>query len=395
MRSLVILSLLPITVAAACSQQSVSPPLAPATRSISRPMASGSFSTIYSFKGSPDGSHPESGLTVSPADSGRFFGTTRDGGEGSNAVGTVFDVRTDGTEHVLHTFTGKPDGSAPRAGVVVFQDAMYGTTYSGGTEQAGIIYAVSTSTSGRKPGEHVVYNFTGKDGAAPLSDLTFSASTMYGTTLLGGAAGKGVVFEAASAGSELIVHSFTGNPDGGHPQAGLVEFHGALYGTTGDGGSSNDGCVFEVEPGGQEQVIHSFNGSDGALPRAGLVDLNDTLYGVASQGGSNSDGVVFDVHKDGSVHVIHNFNGSDGRVPIATLTVMNGLLYGTTEAGGSADDGTVFEVYPDGTFRTVHSFAGTDGAKPAGQLLVSSGALLGTTREGGANSQGTVFKVVP
>jgi uncharacterized repeat protein (TIGR03803 family) len=392
MRSLVILSLLPITVAAACSQQSVSPPLAPATRSISRPAASGSFSTVYSFKGSPDGSHPESGLTASLY-SGRFFGTTLDGGAGSNASGTVFDVGTDGTEHVVHTFTG-PDGAEPRAGVILNSvlASIYGTTYSGGSGTDGTIYGINVYGT---PSEQVVYSFSGKDGSAPLADMTVYAEVMYGTTLFGGAANKGVVFQAVPKGIEHVIHSFTGNPDGAYPQAGLAELGGALYGTTGQGGSLDDGCIFEVQTSGEEHVVHSFNGSDGAAPRAGLVNLHDILYGVASQGGANNDGTVFGVDKNGAFKTIHTFNGSDGKAPRTTLTVIKGALYGTTEAGGSADDGTVFEVFPDGTFRKLHDFAGTDGAKPVGQLLVSSGALLGTTREGGANAKGTVFKIVP
>jgi uncharacterized repeat protein (TIGR03803 family) len=51
-----------------------------------------------------------------------------------------------------------------------------------------------------------------------------SAGNLYGTTLLGGVTGQGdgVVFKLDTAGTETVLHTFTGGNDGGYAYAGLV-----------------------------------------------------------------------------------------------------------------------------------------------------------------------------
>src|SRR3954451_9474765 len=53
----------------------------------------------------------------------------------------------------------------------------------------------------------------------------------------------------AVATTEKVVYSFEGNPDGSSPQASLVaDSAGNLYGTTLFGGDANFGTVFELSP---------------------------------------------------------------------------------------------------------------------------------------------------
>src|ERR1700731_1099614 len=60
-----------------------------------------------------------------------------------------------------------------------------------------------------------------------------SAGNFYGTTAYGGASNWGVVFKLDTAGTETVLHSFTGGADGGYPLAGLIgDSAGNLYGTT-------------------------------------------------------------------------------------------------------------------------------------------------------------------
>jgi uncharacterized repeat protein (TIGR03803 family) len=394
MRPLAICVGVALSVLAACSHQTTSPPVSDTAYALPRAPAGMTFSTIYSFKGAPDGGIPEAGLTLF---AGRFYGTTSAGGTGPHNDGTVFSVQEDGTEHVLHSFVFTPDGSVPEAGLANLNNvSLYGTTSIGGAKGDGIVYEVKSDGT-----ERLVYSFKGgkNDGVNPVGDLTRLNGLLYGTTLFGGPDSKGVVFEVHTDGTERVVYAFTGTPDGDRPHGGMAHLNGALYGTTELGGANNRGCVFTVKPDGTEKVLYSFKGagsSDGAAPLAGLTVSNGLLYGVTRSGGANDDGTVFEVHVDGTERVIHSFNGSDGRFPYAGLTVSKGLLYGTTIRGGANDYGTVFEVHTDGMFRVLHDFTGTDGAGPDASLLLAAGnAFLGTTRRGGTTNNGTVFLVKP
>ena len=90
---------------------------------------------------------------------------------------------------------------------------------------------------------------------------------LYGTTLIGGAANKGVVYKLDTTGYETVLYSFAGGADGGAPFAAVIlDSAGNLYGTTGYGGSANAGVVYRLDTAGHETVLHSFTGgADGRL----------------------------------------------------------------------------------------------------------------------------------
>jgi uncharacterized repeat protein (TIGR03803 family) len=92
------------------------------------------YSVLHSFgAGSGDGTLPAAGLIGVHA---TLYGTTAEGGEHCRrgGCGTVFAITTSGTETVLHSFKGKPegDGSRPQAGLTNVNGTLYGTTYGGG-----------------------------------------------------------------------------------------------------------------------------------------------------------------------------------------------------------------------------------------------------------------------
>src|SRR5215831_9257940 len=90
------------------------------------------YKLLYSFKGSPDGAYPMSGLTLDSA--GNLYGTTRQGGTGG--CGTVFELeRTQNgwKEKILYSFQGGNDGYFPQGGVIFDTSGnLYGTTSGGG-----------------------------------------------------------------------------------------------------------------------------------------------------------------------------------------------------------------------------------------------------------------------
>jgi uncharacterized repeat protein (TIGR03803 family) len=100
----------------------------------------GTFATLYSFKGIPDGDYPLARLAF---DNGWLYGTTIDGGQ--YGQGTVFRVSVaTGGENILHSFEPSiGDGFAPDAGMIGFKGAYYGTTSEGGTSDDGTVYRVT------------------------------------------------------------------------------------------------------------------------------------------------------------------------------------------------------------------------------------------------------------
>jgi uncharacterized repeat protein (TIGR03803 family) len=374
--------------------------------------AASGYQTIYSFTGAPDGAQPEAGLL---AVNGVLVGTTYGGGKsgcGSDVgCGTVFRVRSDGVERILHRFGGNPDGANPLAGLANVGGVFYGTTFGGGAAGLGSVFSVNPFGS-----EHVVYSFTGApDGALPEATLLALRGTLYGTTYgggvqgcLGSPTGCGTAFSVSTSGVEAVLHRFGIRPDGSLPISSLLYDNGTFYGTTtkrttnegGDACGAGLGCgvVFKMNAAGDESVLYRFlKRPDGSNPTSGLTKFNGLFYGTTPYGGEDGKGTVYLVNASGGELVVHSFNGyGDGANPFAGLTAANGFVYGTTYAGGRYGKGTVFRVDPSGTKTVVHDFAGgSDGANPRGSLVVLNGSLYGTTQFGGAFNAGTVFVLLP
>jgi uncharacterized repeat protein (TIGR03803 family) len=342
---------------------------------------------LYVFKGAPDAGYPYGGLV---SVDGALYGTTIGGGTGtcSDGCGTVFKI-TPGTERVLHSFTGSPDGASPEEALVDVDGTLYGTTYDGGNIN-GVIFKVSVSGS-----ESVLYTFTGADGEEPQASLIEVNGALYGTTATGGSSGGGTLFKVTSSGRLSVLHNFGSALDGVRPSGDLIDVDGTLYGTTTQGGLFGGGTVYRITLNGHESVIHNFgSGSDGVNPFGGLAEVKGALYGTTFAGGALGYGAVFKI-VPGVERVIYSFKGgSDGANPSAGLTYVNGALYGTTYAAyGSNSDGTVFKITPSGIESVLHNFTGADGEHPVfGRLIELNGVLYGTTEESSSGA-GTVFGV--
>jgi len=327
---------------------------------------------------------------------------------------------------VLYSFAGYPtDGAGPGAGLLMDASGnLYGTTAFGGNvnhtycAQAGYVgwgTAFRLDTNGV---ETVLHNFSGPDGANPISNLIMDANgNLYGTTEYGGNtkvctgtgfAGCGVVFKL-SGGKETVLHRFIDGIDGAWPWAGLItDASGAMYGTTYLGGKYQDGVVFKLV-GKKETVLHSFTGGkDGGLPTAGLtMDAKGNLYGTTTYGGDTECdypypcGLVFKLTGTKET-VLYAFKGSpDGDEPYASLVMdPEGNLYGTTAAGGTEySAGTVFKLSSSDRERVLHRFqvgvhVQHDGIQPVTALVRDAqGNLYGTTEEGGLNGDGVVYEI--
>jgi len=366
-------------------------------------MTAQSVTFLHNFTNSPDGANPAAGLLLA---GDTLYGTTMHGG--SNDVGTVFAVNTDGTGYtVLHQFTDEPDGSHPAAGLVLSGDTLYGSTANGGTNGFGCLFSLNTNGDDYT----VLYNFNVySNGVLPSGRMVLASNTLYGTAGGNGygSPGWGTVFSINTNGSNYTaLYNFStphGSPltnsDGEQPDKGVVLSGGTLYGAAYGGGLYGYGTVYSMQTNGSNFIVlHYFtNNPDGAYLQGGVLVADDRIYGTTDIGGTNGKGTVFAMNLDGTGYSkLHDFltNGVDGIDPWADLTLSGGTLYGTTRIGGTSGYGTIFSINTNGTGYTVlYDFTNSpDGANPESDLLVSGGALYGTTEAGGSSIWGTVFSV--
>jgi len=327
----------------------------------------GALTTLYSFcaqNGEPDGDGP-TGL-IQAAD-GYFYGTTENGGSpcyvyDHSGCGTVFKMTPNGTKMTIYSFCTQslncPDGYYPNAGLIQATDGdLYGTTVAGG--------AVNRPCPG------------------------FPSFI-----------GCGTVFKISPSGTLTTLHEFcseAGCVDGAFPFAGVVQAtDGDLYGTTIEGGANGKGTVYKISQDGEFNTLYSFcsrggtNCTDGAGPQAGLVQATDgDLYGVTGGGGANSDGTIFEITPSGALTTIYNFcslNGcADGDGPAAALIQgTNGNLYGTTVNGGLSSNCNPSQSYAGcGTV-----FSLSLGLPPFVETLPTFGAVGATVQILGTNLTG-------
>ncbi len=350
---------------------------------------------VHSFGGAKDGNTPFGSLIYVD---GGFLGTTSLGG--AAAMGTVFKTSSKGQERVLHSFGGgSTDGAASEASLIEKNGALYGTTYSGGPNDAGVVFRISSAGT-----EKVLHAFgDGQDGRYPRAGLIYVNNMLYGTTYAGGTCatygGCGTIFAInPKTGAEHVLHSFGNGTDGAYPYySGLALVKSTLYGTTTLGGKYGYGAVFSETLGGSERVRYSFKGEpDAANPYAGLITVKGTLYGTTEFGGKIGHGAVFSLSTAGAEHVLYSFSTNnlqyDAAQPSTSLIYVNGTFYGTAGYGGTAGDGAIYSVSLQGKEQVLHSFSGAYQAFPS-SLLDANGALFGTTQFDGTNNDGNVFRL--
>ncbi|MGH6887763.1 MAG: choice-of-anchor tandem repeat GloVer-containing protein [Rhizomicrobium sp.] len=372
------------------------------------------FKVLYTFTGTTDGGVPSNGSLILDAN-GNLYGTTEHGGEYDS--GTAYEVSTNGTETVLHSFAEGSGGFPPDALVMDKKGNLWGTTDGGGNQtDCGVIFEITGAT------EKLVHTFTGEpdDGCAAFAAMIIGGDgNFYGTSTGGGKYNRGTVFELAPDGTDKLLHFFGSGRGGYSPFAGVfMDASGNFYGADAGGGSRGFGTLFEIVPSGHEAVLHSFKGSrkDGSIPDGRLIrDQSGNFYGTVLGGGragceaNLGCGAVFKLTPDGKETILHFFKGGrrDGANPSDGLIADGaGNLYGTTWYGGASCTpepaygcGTVFKVAPDGSETILYNFSknnGANGANPvAGLVADAAGNLYGTASFGGAYGYGTVFEITP
>jgi uncharacterized repeat protein (TIGR03803 family) len=254
----------------------------------------GALISLYSFGAVPlDPSEPLDGLAQ--GSDGNFYGTTLFGG--TNGLGTVFKITTNGALTNLYSFTGGSDGANPRTAVVQGSDGFfYGTAGGHGAFlEPSSVFKISTNGA-----LTTLYTFSPPWFEYPSGLVQGSDGNFYGTTESGGTYGNGTFFQITTSGALTNLYSFKSPAN--WSQNGLVQgSDGSFYGTTQNGGNTNlnngngYGMVFSVTTNGTLTSLYSFSGTnDGANPGGGLVQGSDgSFYGTTQYGGTNNAGTVF------------------------------------------------------------------------------------------------------
>jgi uncharacterized repeat protein (TIGR03803 family) len=256
--------------------------------------AAGVETILRSFTGGADGGVPNGGLVIDKQ--GNLYGTTFSGG--SAALGTVFKVTSSGEFSTIYTFPDLAHGGHPNAALTLASGDLYGTTQYGGAANRGTVFSLELASGT----ETILYSFSGMpDGAYPQAQLVFHGGELYGTTTEGGLSNNGTIFRLTTAGAETILHNFGNSPDGSYPTAGVVlDKAGNLYGTTFHGGNGfpGSGVAYKVDTAGNETILYTFSGGfDGQSPASGLIlnPAGTTVYGAVENSGLDCCGAVYSV----------------------------------------------------------------------------------------------------
>ena len=225
---------------------------------------------LHRFQGGKDGSNPYSTLIFDSAKNlyGTTYaggnGTTCPDANWPGC-GTVFKLNANGFHTVLHSFAGGIDGAHPYAGLVADPSGnLYGTTYEGGTGN-GTVFALTPPDQGKTAWTYrQIHRFQGNakgDASFPSASLTIDAGgNLYGTSFAGGTANAGTVFkltppvEPQKPWTETVLHSFFPDTDGEAPTSALIadgkgNFYSTIRGQPATGCPEfSCGTVFELVP---------------------------------------------------------------------------------------------------------------------------------------------------
>lgn len=336
------------------------------------------------------------------ATNGLFYAISYRGGLIQNGILFSYDYSNNVFNKEIE-FNNAPNGSNSFGSL--FQASnykLYGMTYSGGTSNLGVLFEfdAETNTYTKK------VDFDGiNKGRLPYSSLIEYNGLLYGLTFSGGVNNAGVLFTFDPSNSNYTkVIDLDGTLHGSNPLTGLtLADNGLMYGMTSFGGLHDYGCIFSFNPSNStiSKIIDFDDSTNGSSPYGNLIQINNgNLFGMTFQGGSNGYGILFSYNPSNSVFTKHiEFDGiTNGANPVGSLTeASNGNLYGMTQNGGNDNLGLIFEYDPIADIYTViSSFDSVNGAKPSSKLMqTKSGKMYGMTQYGGSNNTGIVFEFDP
>jgi uncharacterized repeat protein (TIGR03803 family) len=358
-----------------------------------------SYQKIKDFGIDVSGNNPFSRLVAGPSPTlnDKLYATTASGGVYGAGVIFQYDPSNDHYTKV-YDFNGQ-NGKRPMGAMALFNNKFYGVTFYGGATSSGVIFSFDPSSGTYTKEADFNSSMT---GANPNGYLTLLNNKFYGTTSSGGSNNAGVLFEfdpTQSAGSNLVnKYDF---PAWSLPKSELVVYGGLIYGVTSAGGVNNMGTIFEFNPaasvGSNFTKKVDFDATTGSSPNTGMTLVSSSLYGTTSVGGDNAVGTIFEYVPGASTITVK----VDAPVPpfgeasmTGTMLYANNLLYGNNgyamftfdpSQSGTASYNTVF----------TYDYASMGIDAQGGFTLGSNGKMYGLTWLGGLAMAGTILKYDP
>ena len=205
---------------------------------------SGKETILHTFTGSAkDGKYPTYTTLLMDAQ-GNFYGVTEEGGSADGGI--LYKLSKTGKLTILHSFKGGTTDGCNVLGTP-FMDAagnFYGTTSSCGTHTLGTVWEVKKNGQ-----ERLLHSFAGgtSDGEYPLAGVVKDATgNLYGNTETGGASDVGTVYRIGNTGKFTLLHSFEGT-DGKYPYGSFAQnSKGTIFGSTQNGGTIGYGTVWKI-----------------------------------------------------------------------------------------------------------------------------------------------------
>ncbi len=330
----------------------------------------------------------------------QLYGATTFGG--SNYLGSVFHYTpSTNTFTTDYSFQRIVKGAVPKCRIVAPGNGKYyGTTTSGGSYNAGVIFVWDSATN-----EYTEpYQFTGIDGNDARGEMIEYNNKFYGVTNLGGANNAGVIYEWDYINNVYTKKIDMDTANGSNPDGTLTLIGDTFYGFTHTGGKYNRGVLFEWDVTTNSYTKKfDFDSVKGSNPIGKLVPFNGKLYAMCNGGGSANMGTLYEW--DYAANIVTkkcDFTGVNGSHPLGFLSFYNNNLYGTTYDGGTHNYGVIFQYNPTsntytkkldmgfvyypqlGNIRTVY---------PLGSLTLKGNVFWGITSNG--NSEGAIFSYDP
>lgn len=159
---------------------------------------------LYRFTGGADGCAPNGGVIADP--NGVLYGTAASGGNGQGVVYKLVPPAggQGWTFSAIYAFSGTGDGSRPQGELVRdAEGSLYGTTYEGGSLAGdclsiggcGTIYELTPpATANGQWAASILHEFGSAEGAGP-SGLTEVNAGLYGVLGSGPSSPNGAVFQ--------------------------------------------------------------------------------------------------------------------------------------------------------------------------------------------------------
>ena len=294
---------------------------------------SGTITTLVSFTGiNGNGEDPHGGVIMDS--SGNLYGTTVYGHE---SPGAVFELAHGSSTITTLASFDSTTGEYPVGGVIMDSSGnLYGTT--AGNSGYGTVFELAHGS--RNITVLAYLHTTQNAGTYPYDSLIMDSSgDLYGTASHGGGeAENGTVFEWVHGSHQITTLASFNDTDGRWPYASLImDSSGNLYGTTVYGGAAGAGTVFELAQGsGTITTLVSFNGTNGENPEDTLImDSSGNLYGTTAGGGASNEGTVFELTGADVLPALQigGLRSSTGAGASRTFTVIVSNAVGTTDTG--------------------------------------------------------------